>query len=888
MEMASCLKSVLGLLVFFGGSGLMGQSYMDPSQPLEKRVNDLVARMTTEEKVSLLSETPPAISRLGIAQYNYGNEALHGIMKGGGATVFPQAIALAATWDPQLVQQVATAISDEARAKYNQTRGAVDAKSARGRANGMLSFFSPTINMARDPRWGRTQETYGEDPFLTSRLAVAYVKGMQGNDPHYLKTIATPKHFAANNEEFDRFKANANISERTLREYYLPAFRAVVEEGRAKSIMSSYNSINGIPSTANRWLLTDLLRGEWGFDGFVVTDCGAVSHLFDQHHYAKGPEQAAAAALNAGVDMECGSWSDTPYVFKNYLLKAQQDGLVTTASIDRAVTNVLRLRFELGMFDPFESVPYSAIPRSVVGSREHMELARQAARESMVLLKNEGQALPIDPRRVHSIAIVGPGADVAAFGEYSGHPVNPAVTPLDGIKARAGQKVRVEDVRWIQRSNDGKPAVIPQAQVTPQGAAAEQFGWKGEYFSNRGLSGAGAVRIDPAINFDWLNLPPDAMLSGDSFSVRWSGELHPFVSGEHKLTVTSDDGVRLTVAGKILVDAWDAKPPIHNSAGNQWTKPEEKKTYTVELPMVEGHSYPIVVEYRNQGGAFIALNWQTPATEANAPFARERKAAADSDLVIAVLAPGPADGIEGEDRKNLDLPADQQEMMRQISAVNPHVVAVLVNGGPLAVREIYAKVSAMVEAWYPGEQGGNALADVLFGGFNPAGRLPLTFYEDDRQLPPFGDYEVEHGRTYMYLKGKPLFPFGYGLSYTTFHYSNLRLAEKELDERGTLHALVDVTNTGSRDGEEVVQLYVHPLEPGRTHAVRELKGFRRIAVPRGQTRTVAIDVPASSIGHFDTGSKRFEIDAGRVEVQLGSSSNNILLRDTVMLRRPAQ
>jgi beta-glucosidase len=421
--------------------------YLDYRLPIESRVRDLVSRLTLEEKISLLGDTAPAIPRLAIGEYHYGNEALHGVVRPGEFTVFPMAIGLASTWDPDLIHEMTTAISDEARGRHNTDHGKMETGGPlKGLANGLLTFWSPTINMARDPRWGRTAETYGEDPYLASRLAIAFIRGLQGEDPRYLKAVATPKHFAMNNEEYDRFEANAIVSQQALHEYYLPAFRAAITEGRAESIMSSYNAINGTPSTANHWLLTDLLREQWKFAGYVVTDCGASPNLVDEFHFAKTPVEGAAMAINAGVDLEC--WG----LFNKNLAKAQEDGLVSAASIDRAIGNVLRSRFRLGMFDPPEIVPYSKISSDVIGSPAHERLALRAAQESLVLLKNAPYGgkplLPLNRKAVRSIAVVGPYAAVAELGDYSGVPIHTAITPLDGIRAEAGRALSIRYVPY--------------------------------------------------------------------------------------------------------------------------------------------------------------------------------------------------------------------------------------------------------------------------------------------------------------------------------------------------------------------------------------------------------------------------------------------------------
>ncbi|RPJ86353.1 MAG: beta-glucosidase [Acidobacteria bacterium] len=875
------IVSCLLLASTFGGAAT--PPYLNYRLPVDARVRDLVSRLTLEEKILLLSETSPALDRLGIKRYHYGNEALHGVVRPGKATVFPQAIALAVMWNPELLKTIATAISDEARAKHNDSKGVMDKRVLGGRANGLLTFWSPTINLARDPRWGRTPETYGEDPFLTSRLAVAFVRGLQGDDPRYLKVVATPKHFAANNEEHNRFECNAVISERTLREYYLPGYEAAVKEGRAHSIMSAYNAINGIPCTANRWLLTDVLRGEWGFDGYVVTDCGAISHLYDRHKFVRTPEEAAAAAINAGIDLECGSWCTIPYVFKKYLLKAREAGLVSADTIDRAVTNVLRQRFKLGMFDPPEQVPYSVLTAGTVGSPKHLELARQAARESIVLLKNgdyQGKKLlPLDLGQIKSIAVVGPKANVCEFGDYSGNPANPPVTPLDGIRRRVGAR----HVGWAATGQTGTPVVIPEHQLFPFGGRAGESGLRGEYFANTELAGQPSVRVDPRINFDWMNLPPDPIFTGDSFSVRWRGKLNPVLSGQYRLILTSDDGVRFRLSGRLLVDAWEA-PARLDAPGSDWTPPAPRKKYESEVVLNAGQAYDVELEYRNQGKAFIRLEWLPPPVPPGGRFVREEQTARQSDVVIAFVGIGTDTGMEGLDRRTLDLPPDQELFLRKMFAANPRTVVVLINGNPLAVNWADQNVPAIVEAWYPGEQGGKAIADVLFGDYNPAGRLPLTFYRSVDQLLPFDEYEVSKGRTYLYLAGDPLYPFGFGLSYTSFEYRNLKLSTRGLEEDGRLHVSVDVKNAGDRDGEEVVQLYVRFLDSRVKRPIHALKAFRRMAIPRGATRSVPLELMARDFAYYDEAAKKFTVEPGRIEIQVGASSRDIRLRETVAIK----
>jgi beta-glucosidase len=688
----------------------------NPDIAIELRVADRVSRLTLEEKVSLLSETAPDIPRLGIRRYYHGNEALHGVVRPGQATVFPQAIALAATWNPDLIRQVAAAISDEARAKDNENQGEMVGTEFDGRYSGLLTFWSPTVNMARDPRWGRTAETYGEDPHLTSRIGVAFVKGLQGDDPRYIKVVSTPKHFVANNEEHNRFECQARISERALHEYYLPGFKACIVEGQAQAIMSAYNAVNGVPCTGNPWLLTDLLRDAWGFDGYVVTDCGAISHMLDRHRYVGTPEEAAALAINAGVNLECGSCGTIEQVLQKHLIPALEQGLVSTAAVDHAVTRVLTARFRLGMFDPPERVPYTQIPPSVVGCREHVDLALCTARESIVLLKNEaidGRALlPLSTTALRSLAIVGPNAALCQLGDYSGDPANTPISPLDGIRAAVGEQVRVMHVPW---------------------------------------------------------------------------------------------------------------------------------------------------------------------DTARTSFLLESEAAAECDVVVAFLGLGKEIEQEGRDKPNLDLPKDQQALMRTLCAANPRTVAVLINGSPISMDGIDAQIPAILEAWYPGEQGGKAIADVLFGEVNPAGRLPLTFYRSAEQLLPLDNYEVAEGRTYMYLREKPLYPFGHGLSYTSFAYRSLSIQPGHTDSAGTVSVTVEVENTGARDGDEIVQLYVRDLASSVQQPLQQLRAFRRIHLERGATQTITIPLVVRDLAFYDVASKAWVVEPGVFEIRVGPSSGDIRL-----------
>ncbi|MFH1539936.1 MAG: glycoside hydrolase family 3 C-terminal domain-containing protein [bacterium] len=879
---------LLGLLVAGSLSGPAGAEggneaafpFRDYNLPVGERVSDLVSRLTLEEKVRLLVHSAEGVPRLGIDTYYYGNEALHGVVRPGNFTVFPQAIALASTWDPELITKITTAISDEARGKHNQLGGKTPPSS------GLLVFWSPNVNMARDPRWGRTPETYGEDPYLTSRIGVAFVKGLQGNDPKYIKVVSTPKHFVANNEEHNRLRCNPQISERTLREYYFPGFKACVTEGHAQSVMGAYNALNGIPCNANKWLLTDVLRGDWGFDGYVVTDCGALSSMVSEHKYAKTSEESAAFAVNAGVDLECGGGQ----VLKNSLISAIKKGLTTEETVNRALTNVLRLRFKLGMFDPPEMVPYNKIPGSVVGSEAHRELALRASRESIVLLKNaetNGEPfLPLDKNKIKSIAVVGPNAAVARFGDYSGWPTYPPVTPLDGLRNKVGDKTEVNYAKWIAAPEEENFVMTPGENLRP-GTGSDERGLKAEYFTNSKLEGEPeTVRIDRSVDIDTLNKPPDpAIPERGPFSVRWSGKLAPSMTGIHNLSMAVEGSARLYLDGKLILEKKSKEKFVFKSGeaiGNYELSQNTDKRESALAMLEAGKEYDIRIEYIHAKGKAVArLEWIAPTVDVVEARAGEMKMIKNSDVVIAVMGISTDLEREGMDRPDLDLPYDQTEYVKQVMSANRNTVVVLISGTSLSINWIDENVPAIVQAWYPGEQGGNAIADVLFGDYNPGGRLPLTFYKGVEDLPPFDDYEVPKGRTYMYFEGKPIYPFGHGLSYTEFEYGDLVIDRKEVGAEDSVTVSFNVTNAGGRDGDEVAQLYVRDVESIVKQPLKKLRGFERVHLKKGETKKISIPLEMSDLGFWDEKTKQFIVEPGEFEIQVGASSSDIRLMDSI-------
>jgi beta-glucosidase len=830
------------------GPTLPQPDYLNPRLSIERRVNDLVSRMTLEEKVSQMLNKSPAIERLGVPAYDWWNEALHGVAYSGNATVFPQAIGLAASWNPDLIYNVATAISDEARAKYND---AVK-RDFRKRFYG-LTFWSPNINIFRDPRWGRGQETYGEDPFLTSRLGVAFVRGMQGDDPRYLKTIATPKHYAVHSgPESLRHIFDAQAIERDMRETYLPAFRATVMEGRAGSIMCAYNSVNGEPVCANKRMLQEILRDEWGFKGYVVSDCDAIADIYKNHKFTRTEEEGVSVAVKAGTDLTCGGEYRA-------LIPAVKQGLISEAEIDRAVKRLFEARFRLGMFDPPEMVPYSRIPFEVNDSARNRALSLKAAQESIVLLKNEQSILPLR-RDLKSIAVIGPNADYvgALVGNYNGVP-SKWTTPLDGIRRKVSASTKVTYALGTNLTGEALVAVPASTLFTEDGA----HGLKGEYFSNKDLQGQPvATRVDSQLNFNWFTNAPFPEMPTDNFSARWTGVFIPPASGTYQLGARVDDGIRIYLDDKLLVEDW---------------RDRGAKTVTKPVELEAGRKYKLRVEYYDRYHiGEVHLVWGPPQL---AESLREEalRNAREADVVVMALGLSPSlegeemdvktEGFSGGDRTSLDLPGAQEDLLKAVVATGKPVVLVLLSGSNLAINWAQANVPAIVQAWYPGEEGGAALADVLFGDYNPAGRLPITFYKSVSQLPPFDDYRME-GKTYRYFKGEPLYPFGYGLSYTRFKYDNLKLNSKRVKPTENVRVSVDVQNVGERAGDEVAQLYLTDSAASVPVPIRSLKGIQRLYLKPGEKRRISFTLTPRDLSLIDNRGRRV-LEPGEFSISVG-------------------
>ncbi|MBS1653908.1 MAG: glycoside hydrolase family 3 C-terminal domain-containing protein [Bacteroidetes bacterium] len=833
---------------------LYGQTlpaYLDENIAAHDRVYDLLSRLTVEEKVSLLIASSPGIPRLGIDKYYHGNEALHGIVRPGNFTVFPQAIGLASMWDPELQYKIASAISDEARGRWNELELG---KKQLLHFNDLLTFWSPVVNMARDPRWGRTPETYGEDPWLSSVLGVRFIKGLQGDNAKYLKVVATPKHFVANNEEHNRSECNAIIPIRSLREYYFPAFEACIRDGQAAAIMSAYNAINDIPCTANPWLLTKVLRNEWGFKGYVVSDCGAPNNLVTRHLYVKTKELAAMVSIKAGLDLECGD-----NIFKEPLLNAYKLGMVTAADIDSAAYRVLLARMKLGLFDNPEENPYNKISPSVVGCEAHKTLALEAAKESIVLLKNENKTLPLNIKKIKSIAVVGINAANTEFGDYSGTPVGKPVSILEGIRNKVGNKIKVLYAPW-QASSPLSGFQLISKSFFPGGLRAE-------YYSSKDLKGDSRTSVEECINFDPANQPPDPFLPAAPMSIRWIGKIRVTVSGVYHFGFASDDGCRLMINGKVVIDEWVKRSLKINFA---------------EINLEAGKDYEFKAEYFNEGkNGSAKLYWTMPANNFVAPdlFSEARKAVKNSDIAVVVLGINKTIESEGVDRQDIQLPKDQQDFIKDMYKANPNIVVVLIAGSSLAINWINDSIPAIVDAWYPGQEGGTAVADVLFGDYNPSGRLPLTFYKSINELPPFNDYDITKGRTYQYYQGIPLYPFGYGLSYTTFTYTDLQVT----DVGHEIKVSYAIKNNGTVDGDEVSQVYVRFPDLNIITPIKQLKGFKRVYIRHGKSVAVEILIDKKQLRYWDENQSGFTTPGGTYQIMVGASSADIRLAKKIIL-----
>ena len=826
--------------------------YLNPSLPTNERVDDLVARMTLEEKASQLVNQARAIPRLQVPAYDWWSEALHGVANAGTATVFPEPIGLAATFDVPLIHEMAVVISTEARAKHNQAVRA-------GRRDVMegLDFWSPNINIFRDPRWGRGQETYGEDPFLTGRMGVAFVTGMQGDDPKYFRVISTPKHFAVHSgPEPSRHTINVEVSKHDMEDTYLPAFRAAVTEGKAESVMCAYNRVNGEPACANTFLLKDQLRGAWKFNGYVVSDCDAIVDIFKGHQFTKSMAEAAAVSMKTGMDNECADFFTTAKDNSDYVkyLDAVKQGLLSEKDIDVALKRLFTARFRLGLFDPPEMVPYALAPDSEIDNEAHRALALKLARESIVLLKNDG-VLPLSPD-VRKIAVFGPLAESVSVlhGNYSGT-ASHATTALDGIRKQFSAEVTLLPGMNFLR----QPTVVPTAVLSTGDGLA---GLKGEYFSGENLAGTPqVVRVDKAVDVRLFNQDPSALTPPPGmkdFSARWTGFLTPAESGTFEIGLAGSMN-QLWFDGQLIVDDLTLHDPTPT---------------TKTLQLEKGHRYALKVQYL-RGGVGTKLVWLNFISD---PIAKAVAAAKQADVVVAVV--GITSKLEGEemqvdvpgfkggDRTSLDLPKEEEDLLEALKGAGKPLVVVLMNGSALSVNWANEHADAILDAWYSGEEGGTAIAQTLAGVNNPAGRLPVTFYKSVEQLPVFEDYSMKN-RTYRYFDGQPLYAFGYGLSYSKFVYSNLKLSTTNLKAGDSLNVEADVRNVSQREGDEVVELYVSfPKSPGAP--IRSLRGFTRMPLGAGETKHVHFTLDARDLSEVNEKGDRI-VAEGAYHISVGGS-----------------
>ena len=805
--------------------------YLNPALPIEKRVDDLISRMTLEEKASQLVNQARAIPRLQVPAYDWWSESLHGVLLNG-TTEFPEPIGLAATFDAPAIHTMAVAIGTEGRIKHVQMVRAGHSNIFEG-----LDFWAPNINIFRDPRWGRGQETYGEDPFLTGRMGVAFVTGMQGDDPRYFRTISTPKHFAVHSgPETTRHSADVTVSKHDMEDTYLPAFRATVTEGKADSVMCAYNSINGQPACANEFLLVDQLRSKWGFNGYVVSDCEAVRNILNGHHYKATQAEASAISLQRGMDNECIDFTAKVNDDHDYApyIEAVKKGYLKESEIDVALRRLFIARMKLGMFDPPEMVPYSKIDEKLLDGPEHRAMARKLANESMVLLKNDG-VLPLKTSGV-KIAVVGPLADQThvLLGNYNGIPTH-TVSVMEGLRAEfPNAQIRyVPGTQFLSKEASPVPPELLNTDGNP-GVRASYYVLNDLFalLSRTAPPTPVAVRTEPGIGLSTESLPPE-IAGKDLAVVTWEAALVPRETGDYNFGLRGDGFFRVTLNGSPVTMAFN-------------TNGAETKLGRVRFEA--GKIYALKVQYRlnPQASEPPRLVW---AKRVPGPTPEAVAAAKDADVVVAVVGITSElegeemhvseEGFQGGDRTSLDLPKPEQELLEGVASTGKPLVVVLLNGSALSVNWAKEHANAILEAWYPGEEGGAAVAQTLAGVNNPSGRLSVTFYTGVGQLPPFEDYSMAN-RTYRYFTGTPLYPFGYGLSYSKFAYSKVKLSAKSVKAGAALNVDADVKNTGTRDGDEVVEVYLtFPKLPGAP--IRALRGFTRVHIPAG--KTVHVNLP---------------------------------------------
>ncbi len=816
-----------------------------------QRAAAIVAKMTLAEKIAQTGNNAPAIKRLGLPAYNYDSgEALHGLVRSGLVTSFPLPLAMVCSWNPALALQVYTAVSDEARA-YNK------------KENVGLSYYSPqTLNLHRDPRWGRCEEAPGEDPCLAGTWAVNEVRGMQGEDPNYLKTTACAKHFICNNTDDDRTSISASVDPRSFWEYYTRAYRTCVLDADVFTFMSAYNSINGIPCSADRFLLTNLLRNRWGFRGYVTSDCDAVYNIFNPHHYVPTLHQAAAAAMQAGCDLNCG---DT---MPKHLGKAVADELVSEADISRAVTRLLTVRVLLGEFDSPDHVPYNNIGFDVVDSPAHRELALDAARQSIVLLKNDNNFLPLQKSDIKTIAVIGPTAGDCHLGGYSGSPFV-HISPYQGIAEALGSEIHnVHEHVWP----DQLVAMSSGVQTQPSSEGGMNIGWIG--------------------NNSWVEYKPQDFTGKSRMAIR-----------------VANLGAGAVI--RVHIDALDgpqiAKLTVPHTGGWQlW------KTISAAIHGITGQ-HKVLLKFSGKGAAICNVEWlqlqpfvapPVPQPKPGQPvvifrpgctiegpkdekmFAEAVDAAKQADVVVMVCGVNQSVDAEGMDRKDLRLSGAQHELIKACFRANPKTLLVISSNNTVAVNWEQENLPAIVAAIFAGQAQGTAIADVLFGDYNPGGKTCCTWYKSVDQLPPFHNYDIMKGRTYMYFEGEPLYPFGYGLSYTSFKYSDFTISKATLAANETIEISAQITNTGLYAGAEVVQLYVQAPKSSVKRPIKQLVGFQRLELQSRENRRVVFTLPYTeqALWYWDEGQRKFVLEPGKLKIMVGSSSADIRMNTDITLQ----
>jgi len=818
-------NGLFGFQVSAGNKGDAG------SQLLKYNTNEPAAVLV--KKINAIQKYFVEQTRLGIPIIPF-DEALHGLVRDG-ATVFPQAIALAATWDTTLMSNVANAIADETKQR------------------GIRQILSPVVNIASDVRWGRTEETYGEDPFLTSAMGVAFVIAFEKKG-----IITTPKHFIANVGDGGRDSYPIHSNERLLEEIYLPPFKACIENGGSRSIMTAYNSLNGVASSSNNWLLVEKLKNEWGFTGFVISDANAVGGEVVLHNTAKDYPQSGQHAISGGLDVIF----QTEYKHHQLFIAPFLNGGIDSNRINDAVARVLRAKFELGLFEN----PY--VPETFTSASSHKQIARQAALESFVLLKNNRPAaqsnaiLPFG-KNIRTIAVIGADAAEIRLGGYSG-PGNNTVSILEGLKQKAGKNSNIIYQPGPGRSNN-EYDVIPPAHLSHNGAE----GLHAEYFNNITLGGKPVIsRTDKIIDFRWTLFGPGPGLEADFYAVRWTGTLRPSTSGKYKIGLEGNDGYRLYLNNKLVIDNWQK---------------QSYRTVLYDYLFEKGKPVDIRIEFfEPKGNATIRLIWNV-GVENNWRKKINEAVNAARQADVAIVVAGITEG-EFQDRALLSLPGHQEELINAVAATGKPVVVLLVGGSAITMSNWIDKVNAVASLWYPGEEGGHAVADILFGNYNPAGRLPITFPQHEGQLPLVYNHKpTGRGDDYNNLPGQPLFPFGFGLSYTTFEYSDFRFSKNNIDKSDSVQVFVTIKNTGSRDGDEVVQLYTRDMLASVARPVMELKGFQRVHIKAGEAKTISFLINPDMLSLLDVNLKRI-VEPGAFKIMIGASSTDIRAMSTLTVR----